>query len=228
MTTSNSESPSVQELHRVRVDDAHLRVRQRVVVELRQLLVPRGQPRDGRIQVHQRDGLHLRVAQHLARREPVPAAQDQHPLHRAGAHHGRVHQRLVVAVLVDAGELQVAVEEQREAPLAPREDDPLVRRAGGAAPPRPRRAAPRRTSSAARPAPAPPRRNSDSATAFTRSRTGCASTRRQQPRAPQPHQRVEQAEEQRGAHQPQLRHEATAGSTRSPPARPGSRTSAPG
>jgi hypothetical protein len=41
---------------------------------------------------------------------PSPAAEHQHE--RAPGHDGRVDQRLVVAVLVAAGELQVAVEEQ--------------------------------------------------------------------------------------------------------------------
>ena len=69
------------------------------------------------------------VAQHLPQGEPVAAAQHQHPA--VGAGHGRVDQRLVVAVLVDRGELQVAVEEQPHVgPAADRQrlgdDDVLV------------------------------------------------------------------------------------------------------
>jgi hypothetical protein len=50
------------------------------------------------------------VTEHLPQGQTVAAAQHQHPPVRAG--HGRVDERLVVAVLVDRGELQVAVEEQ--------------------------------------------------------------------------------------------------------------------
>ena len=97
----------------------------------RQLLVLRGQPGDRRVQVHQRDRLAppgsaapRAPPARRRRRESAPARAEPR------AHHGRVHQRLVVAVLVHAGELQVAVQEQREARAAARHDDALVRRAG--------------------------------------------------------------------------------------------------
>ncbi|EAU69403.1 conserved hypothetical protein [Stigmatella aurantiaca DW4/3-1] len=195
-----------QELHRVRVDDPHLRVREGVAVERGQFPIARGQPGDGRIQVHQRDGLHLGIAEHLARRQPISAPQDEHPVQRARAHQGRMHQGLVVAVLVDAGELQVAVEKQREAPLAPGDDDALVGRVGGVhhlvrvelvlvegrqavsqhQPRDQEEGQPHRLHPQPR---------------------GVAQHGPQKPRAPQPHQRVEQPEEQRGAHQSQLGHE---------------------
>ena len=50
--------------------------------------------------------------QDLAHRHAVAAAEHRHLLRRAVRRHRRMHQRLVVAVLVALGELQVAVEEQ--------------------------------------------------------------------------------------------------------------------
>jgi hypothetical protein len=79
-----------------------------VGVELPQLPLRAGQPDHRGVQL---DDGHLRdvgVAQRLAYGQPVPAAEDQHPLPVGGEH--RVHQRLVIAVLVPRAELQVAVE----------------------------------------------------------------------------------------------------------------------
>ena len=70
--------------------------------------------------------------QHLAQRQAVAAAQDGHALGRAVRGHHRVHQRLVITVLVARIELQVAVEEQARAALAVgRDDHALVVAAGG-------------------------------------------------------------------------------------------------
>ena len=66
------------------------------------------------------------VLQHLAHRQPVAAAQHQHALRRAVRRHRRVHQGLVVAVLVARVELQVAVQEEPRAGLALGHDDALV------------------------------------------------------------------------------------------------------
>ena len=56
-----------------------------------------------------------RVLQDLAHRQAVAAAEDQDAPAAGAAAHGGVHERLVVAVLVGRGELEVAVEEELEA-----------------------------------------------------------------------------------------------------------------
>ena len=68
------------------------------------------------IEIDQRDRLDRGVGEDLTQREAVAAAEDQHAFGRpVRSHHRRVHERLVVAVLVSGRELQVAVEEQLEA-----------------------------------------------------------------------------------------------------------------
>ena len=72
-----------------------------------------------------------RIAQHLARGQPVPSAQDQHA---AGLRHPGEHgpdQGLVIAVLVAGRELQVAVEIEPEVGIPAGQDDPLVRGRAG-------------------------------------------------------------------------------------------------
>jgi hypothetical protein len=72
-------------------------------------VLPR-QPQHRRVQLDL-DGLaDVRVLQHLTHREPVAAAEDQHAVALAREH--RVHERLVVAVLVERAELQIPVQEQ--------------------------------------------------------------------------------------------------------------------
>ena len=77
-------------------------------VEFAQPRLGTGQPHHGRVELDQGHRRHVRVAQHLPQRQPVTGAEDQHV--GAAAGENRVHQRLVVAVLVGGAELQVAVE----------------------------------------------------------------------------------------------------------------------
>ena len=103
----------------------------RVAIERAQQRRGREELRHLRIEVDQRDRFDLRVAQDLAHRQPVAAAEHQHAPRAGQRRQPGVHQRLVVAVLVARAELQVAVEEQAHV-LAPlRDHDALVfRRAG--------------------------------------------------------------------------------------------------
>ena len=110
-------------------EDTDPRPAEGVVVEAREAQVAPGQVRHRRVQIDHVDPLHGAVAQHLPHREPVAAADDEHPLPVAGQGHGRMDEGLVISVLVDGGELQVAVQVEADvvAPLG--EDDLLVRRA---------------------------------------------------------------------------------------------------
>jgi len=65
-----------------------------------------------RVDVDQIDALDIRILQELANGEPVATAEHQHVGPRAVDRHGRVHQVLVIAVLVPRGELDVTVDEQ--------------------------------------------------------------------------------------------------------------------
>ena len=86
----------------------------------------REQLRHVRVELDQRDLLDARVLEHLAHRHAVAAAEHEHAPRRAVRGQRRVHQRLVVAVLVARVELQVAVEEQAHAGVADGDDDALV------------------------------------------------------------------------------------------------------
>ena len=77
------------------------------------------------VEVHQVHLLYVGVGQDATRGEPVAAAQDEHP-RRAGRGEGRYHQRLVVAGLIDAGELQVPVEVQAQVITPPGDHQPGV------------------------------------------------------------------------------------------------------
>ena len=83
---------------------------QGAVVDLPQQVVVACQRGHGGVDVHQGDVLDAGVAQDLARQEPVPAPQDEHvggPLHGG---QGAAGQGLVVAPLVQGGELQLVVQ----------------------------------------------------------------------------------------------------------------------
>ena len=80
------------------------------------------------IEIDQRHALDLRIAQHLAQRQPVAAAEDEHAARRRQRRQPRVHERLVVAVLVARAELQVRVEEQPQVVLPGGQHDALVGR----------------------------------------------------------------------------------------------------
>ena len=75
----------------------------------------REEPRHVRVELDQRDALDARVLEHLAHRHAVAAAEHEHALRRAVRGQRRMHQRLVIAVLVARMELQVAVEEEAHA-----------------------------------------------------------------------------------------------------------------
>ena len=144
----------------------------------------REEPRHLRIEIDQGHGAHLRVAQHLAQRQPVAAAEDQHARRRRQRREPGVHERLVVAVLVARAELQVAVEEQPQVVLPRRHHDALVAAWSSRARPRRRTGWPRRgrgwrwpSTGRRRAAPAP-RRTSPAARAATRGASDSRSSRR--------------------------------------------------
>ena len=117
-----------QPAKRVLVDDLHARILQRAAVERAHPLVVARELGHARVELDVDDAPHAVVAQQLADRQPVAAAEHEHAPVRAG--HRGVHERLVVAVLVARGELQVAVEKQPQVVgLALRQHDLLVLRA---------------------------------------------------------------------------------------------------
>ena len=114
---------------RVAPDGLHARIGQRSAIQRGEPLVVARQREHPPVELDQHGPAHIGVGEHLAQREPVAAAQDQHAL--VAARHRRVHERLVVAVLVLGGELQVPVDEQAQVAVArvPGQDDLLVARA---------------------------------------------------------------------------------------------------
>ena len=86
------------------------------------------QLRHARVQIDQCDALHIAVFQHFARGHPVPTAKDQHRVAPRGKAHGRMHQRLVVAVLIKAIELDRVVQEQPDPVAVAGDGDLLVGR----------------------------------------------------------------------------------------------------
>ncbi len=79
-----------------------------------------------RIELDQGHALDARVLEDLADRHAVAAADHEHAPRLPGRRQRRMHQRLVIAVLVARVELQVAVEEQAHPGVAAGDDDPLV------------------------------------------------------------------------------------------------------
>jgi hypothetical protein len=102
----------LQPLEGIGVDDLHLRRRQRMAVEPGQRFVLGEELGHVRIELDQRDRFDRGVLQDLAHGHAVAAAEHRHLLRRALRGHHGMHERLVVAVLVALGELQVAVQEQ--------------------------------------------------------------------------------------------------------------------
>ena len=68
-----------QPFQRVGVDHLELGRLEGVFIELAQGRRGGKQPGHGRIEIDQRDRFDLRVFEHLARRQPVTTAKDQHP-----------------------------------------------------------------------------------------------------------------------------------------------------
>src|SRR5690606_40849917 len=95
---------------RVVVDDGDAFVGERIPVERGDAGVGASQVNYGRVEVDEDNACHVRVFEDFAQGQAVPAAEDEHGAARP-VHH-RVDERLVVAVLVQGGELEVAVEEQ--------------------------------------------------------------------------------------------------------------------
>ena len=79
-----------------------------------------------RIELDQRHPLDARVLEDLADRHAVAAADHEHAARLSRRRQSRVDQRLVITVFVARMELQVAVEEEPNAGMAGRDDDPLV------------------------------------------------------------------------------------------------------
>ena len=88
-------------------------------------------PKEGHqlgVQVHQVHRPHLGVLQHPLHRQPVAASQDQDPPRPGRGRHGRVHQGLVVAVLVHRRELQMTVQKKADIVMPTGKDNLLVAR----------------------------------------------------------------------------------------------------
>ena len=111
---------------RVGVDDLHPGRPQCVVVEGRERVVIREDLRHRRIQVDQRDALDPLVLEDLSNRHAVPAAEHEDLPRRGHRRQSRMDQRLVVAVLVEGGKLQVAVQEQPQLALRVGHHDALI------------------------------------------------------------------------------------------------------
>ena len=101
------------------------------MVERRQLRRVTKQLRHCRIEIDERDMADARVAQHLARRKAVAAAQDQHAPRVGHPPQRRPDQRLVIAILIARGELQIAVEIEPEVAAPPGQHDALIGRRAG-------------------------------------------------------------------------------------------------
>ena len=112
--------------HGVGVDHFYAGIVKGGAVELAHHGLLPGHVGHGRVQVHQHHLLHGWVFQHFAHGKAIPSAADQDALRVGPEAEGRMHQGLVVAVLVGARELQVAVEEELEAAPASGEHDALV------------------------------------------------------------------------------------------------------
>jgi hypothetical protein len=114
--------------HGVLVHQLDARIGERAAVELGERRVLARETRHLGVDVDQRDVLDRAVEQDLAHREPVSPAEHEHAPRLGPQREGRMHQRLVVAVLVDARELQPAVQVELETGRAARHDDALVGR----------------------------------------------------------------------------------------------------
>ena len=95
-------------------------------VELPQQGIGAEQVRHAAVEIDQGDAFDVRVLEHFARGHAVAAAQDEHAPGARQGRKGRVYQRLVIAVFVARGELQVAVEEQANVVAPARDDNALV------------------------------------------------------------------------------------------------------
>jgi hypothetical protein len=85
----------------------HPRIGERAVIQLRELGVRREQARHLRIEIDQRHVLDPRVLQDLAHRQAVAPAEHEHTPRLGLCREPRVHERLVVAVLVLRAELEM-------------------------------------------------------------------------------------------------------------------------
>ncbi len=146
------------------------------------------------------------MLQHLAHGQPVAASADEHPFRVRLHAEGGMHQGLVVPVLVRRGELQVAVEEELEAPPAAGEHDALV----GTVPGVDDLVGEDLLLQHQREFPGehqPHRQQGHDRQAAQADQPRGAQLGGQQVGAPQAHDGVQEAEEEAGAHQAQLGHE---------------------
>src|SRR3954468_4623359 len=81
-----------------------------------------------RIEIDERYALAARVLENLANGQPVAAAEDEHVARTGQGGEPRMHERLVIAVLVARTELQVGVEKEPQVVLPCGEHDVLVPR----------------------------------------------------------------------------------------------------
>src|SRR5215208_1870656 len=82
-----------------------------------------------RIEVHERDRLDRGMLEQLADGQSVATAEHEDAPGGRTCRETRVHERLVVAVLVPGAELEVRVEPEAKVVLPRRQYDPLVARA---------------------------------------------------------------------------------------------------
>ncbi len=117
----------LEPLHRVVVDDRDLRREEGAAVQLdEERVLPREARHEG-VEVDEDDLLDRGVPEHLADGEAVPAAEDRDAPGARDDRERGVDERLVVAVLVDGGELEVPVQEELEPGAVAGQDDALVR-----------------------------------------------------------------------------------------------------
>ena len=195
-------------LRRIGVDHCHAWVAERMLVKRDQCLGVREQVRHARVQVDQRDVLHLRVLQDLPQREAVAAAQHQHAPRTAHRFQRRQYQRLVIAVFVARGKLQVTVDVQAQVVFPACHHQPLIRRGN------------RMDDLVAKERAFRPMRELVRCTkARKQCRCHCAGAPRHRrahagrerqlgaevPERPDRNRRIEQSEQETGAHQPQAR-----------------------
>jgi hypothetical protein len=80
------------------------------------------------VEIHEIELVDARMPQHQSRRQSIAAAEDQHALGLACGGHRGDYECLVIAILVDAGELQMTVEIESQVPPPASEHEALQRR----------------------------------------------------------------------------------------------------
>ena len=179
---------------------------QRIPIEPGQQRLRFEEPGDVAVEVHQRDGLHVGIPEDFADRQSIAAPEHEHRTGLGQLGQSRMHQCLVIAVFVARAELQVAVEVQSQVRAVAGEHDALVGRRLGVDDRigvgrafRPRHEAFRGDESH--------QQSPQQEESAHRKEAALRSARDEQPGAHEPHDHIEHAEEEAGAHQPQVRHQ---------------------